>query len=75
MIVLIALFYLTLKTITLQGTLAVSIQKKKKKKNTTTRNSRAIQWLGLYTFINKVQFQYLVGELRSCKLLSVDKFF
>ena len=32
MIVLIALFYLTLKTITLQGTLAVSIQKKKKKK-------------------------------------------
>ena len=30
-IVLIALFYLTLTTITLQGTLAVSIQKKKTK--------------------------------------------
>ena len=32
-IVLIALFYLTLTTITLQGTLAVSIQKKKKGNN------------------------------------------
>ena len=32
-IVLIALFYLTLTTITLQGTLAVSIQKKKQSNN------------------------------------------
>ena len=49
-IVLIALFYLTLTTITLQGTLAVSIQKKKK---ATIGNSLAIQWLGLCTFINE----------------------
>ena len=51
MIVLIALFYLALTTITLQGTLAVSIKKKKKK--ATTGNSLAIQWLGLCTFINE----------------------
>ena len=50
-IVLIALFYLTLTTITLQGTLAVSIQKKKNK--ATIGNSLAIQWLGLCTFINE----------------------
>ena len=42
-------------------------KKNKRLKTTGLRNSLAVQWLGLRTFIAEGQGQSLVGELRFCK--------
>ena len=36
-------------------------------------NSQAVQWLGLGALTAGARVQYLIGELRSCKLRSVAK--